>query len=141
MADPRAFISFDFDHDEDQKILFVGQCKNSSTPFSVQDWSSKTALPQDEWKKLIEDKINHSNMVIVLVGKYMKTATGIAAEIKMAQRNNVPIFGVYVGGADAFSNLPEGLPRHRTIKWTWSGISTMIDLVKKEGKNTKSIFW
>ena len=32
MADPRAFVSFDFDHDETEKILFVGQAKNSKTP-------------------------------------------------------------------------------------------------------------
>lgn len=32
MADPRAFISFDFDHNETEKTLFVGQSKNSRTP-------------------------------------------------------------------------------------------------------------
>ena len=35
MADPRAFISFDFDHNETEKTLFVGQSKNSKTPFSI----------------------------------------------------------------------------------------------------------
>ena len=38
MADPRSFISFDFDHNETEKNLFVGQSKNSKTPFSIQDW-------------------------------------------------------------------------------------------------------
>ena len=44
MADPRAFISFDFDHNLTEKNLFVGQIKNSSTPFSAEDWSSSEAL-------------------------------------------------------------------------------------------------
>ena len=35
MADPRSFISFDFDHNENDKTLFVGQSKNSKTPFTI----------------------------------------------------------------------------------------------------------
>ena len=49
MADPRAFVSVDFDHDETEKILFVGQAKNSKTPFSIQDWSAKSSMPQAQW--------------------------------------------------------------------------------------------
>ena len=48
MADPRAFISFDFDNNRTEKTLFVGQIKNSKTPFSVEDWSSSEELPQDQ---------------------------------------------------------------------------------------------
>lgn len=135
MADPRAFISFDFDHNETEKNLFVGQSKNSKTPFSIQDWSSKTSLVQKEWEEIIKNKINKCNMVIVLVGKYMASATGVKKEIKMANDNDVPIFGVYVGGADSSSNLPEGLPRSRVIKWDWDKIAEKIDEMMEQGKN------
>ena len=71
MADPRAFISFDFDHDETEKNLFVGQSKNSKTPFSIEDWSAKSSMPQSEWEALIKEKINKCNMLIVLSGQTM----------------------------------------------------------------------
>lgn len=135
MADPRAFISFDFDHDETSRMLFVGQAKNSKTPFSIQDWSSKSALPQDEWEESIGAKIGKCNMVIVLVGKTMASATGVAKEIKMAKDADVPIFGVYVDGADTTSNLPSGLARARTIAWTWDGVASQITKMMGEGKN------
>lgn len=135
MADPRAFISFDFDHNEDEKKLFVGQAKNSRTPFNVEDWSSKSSLPQGKWEEIIQDKINKCNMLIVLVGKYMASASGVVKEIKFAKSCNVPVFGVYVGGADKTSNLPEGLNRNRTIGWKWDDIASAIDQVMKEGKN------
>ena len=140
MADPRAFVSFDFDHNEDEKTLFIGQSRNSRTPFTIQDWSAKVPMPQDEWEDMVEEKMRRTNMVIVLVGRYMKTATGVVKEIKMAQENNVPIFGVYVGGADSMSNLPDGLSRSRTITWTWPGIAAMVDQMMNEGKNKKSWF-
>jgi hypothetical protein len=136
MADPRAFISFDFDHDEVSKILFVGQAKKESpTPFTVADWSSKSSLPQNEWEKLMRDKINRCHLMIVLVGRYMATATGVAKEIQFAREGNVPFFGVYVDGANSSSTLPTGLARNRVIPWTWPGIAAAIDQMMGEGKN------
>jgi hypothetical protein len=135
MGNPRAFISFDFDHNEGQKNYFIGQAKNSRTPFNIEDWSSKDSLPQAQWQKLIEDKISKCNMVIVLVGKNMTTALGVDKEIAFAKRNNVPVFGVYVDGATEYSTLPEGLQRNRVITWTWDGIANAISQVMKEGKN------
>ena len=135
MADPRAFISFDFDHNETEKILFVGQAKNSKTPFSIQDWSAKSSMAQSEWEKIVKDKINKSNMLIVLVGKYMASASGVAKEITMAKDQNVPIFGVYVGGADTNSTLPAGLARNRTISCDWEEIAAAVKQMMGEGKN------
>lgn len=135
MADPRAFISFDYDHDNTAKVLFVGQAKNSRTPFKIQDWSSKSNLPQAQWEALVKAKINICNMLIVLVGKTMASASGVAKEIKMAKDQNVPVFGVYVGGADSSSNLPSGLQRNRTITWDWAKIADAVDQMMGEGKN------
>jgi hypothetical protein len=137
MTDSRAFISFDFDHNETEKNLFVGQSKNSKTPFSIQDWSAKSAMPQSQWEAQVKDKINKCNMLIVLVGKTMASATGVAKEIKMAKDQNVPVFGVYVDGANTSSSLPDGLQRNRTISWDWEKIASAVDQMMKEGKNNK----
>jgi hypothetical protein len=137
MADPRAFISFDFDNNSTEKLLFAGQAKNARTPFAVQDWSSKSSLPESQWEALIKSKINVCNMLIVLVGKKMASATGVAKEIKMAKDQNVPLFGVYVGGADSSSTLPAGLGQNRTIAWNWDKISDAVDQMMREGKNKK----
>jgi hypothetical protein len=128
MADPRAFVSFDFDHNETEKMLFVGQAKNSRTPFSIQDWSAKSSMPQSQWEALVKEKIGKCNMLIVLVGKTMASASGVAKEIELAKDQTVPVFGVYVGGADSSSSLPAGLPRNRTI-------AGAIRQMMGEGKN------
>jgi len=138
MADPRSFVSFDFDHDESQRMLFVGQCKNSRTPFSAQDWSSKSVLAQSQWQTLIADKISRCHLMIVLVGRSMGSASGVAKEIQMAKDKNVPYFGVYVDGAGTSNTLPAGLARNRTISWKWDAIANAIDQVMTEGKNAKS---
>jgi hypothetical protein len=136
VANPRAFVSFDFDHDEISRRLFVGQAKeNSPTPFVVADWSSKLDLPQDQWEKIIEDKISRCHLMIVLVGRYTGSATGVAKEIQFAKEGNVPFFGVYVDDAGTASTLPAGLARNRVIRWTWPGVAAAIDQMMGEGKN------
>lgn len=136
MAEPRAFVSFDFDHNGVQKILFCGQGKKDSpTPFTVHDWSSKSALAEAEWEKIIATKVKATNLMIVLVGKSMATATGVAKEIAMAKACNVPLFGVYVDGANTLSTLPAGLARNRTVAWTWPNVAAGIDQCMTEGKN------
>ena len=135
MANPRVFVSFDFDHNETEKNLFIGQSKNSKTPFNIEDWSSKSSLPQNQWEALIKDKINKCNMLIVLSGQTMASASGVAKEIKMARDQDVPVFGIYVDGANSNSNLPTGLQRNRTISWNWGSIANAISQMMTEGKN------
>ncbi|MFJ5308119.1 TIR domain-containing protein [Streptomyces sp. NPDC088350] len=136
MADPRAFVSFDFDNNETQKNLFAGQAKTDSpTPFTVQDWSSKTALPQSQWEALVKRKMASTNMCIVLVGRSMATATGVAKEIAMAKEIDVPVFGVYVDGAGTSTTLPAGLQRNRTMAWKWDIIAQAVTQMMGEGKN------
>ena len=137
MADPRAFISFDFDHNLASKNLFVGQIKNSRTPFSAEDWSVSEPLPPAEWEKKLKEKINRCHLMIVLVGKSMGTATGVVKEIRFAKDQDVPLFGVYVDGANTSSTLPTGLARSRTIAWDWDKIATAVDQMMGEGKNAE----
>jgi Thoeris protein ThsB, TIR-like domain len=136
MADPRAFVSFDFDHDEVIRRLFVGQGKSDSpTPFTIGDWSSKDTLPEKTWEETIAIKIGSCNMVIVLVGKSMASAAGVVKEIAMAAAKDVPVFGVYVDGAGTDSTLPKGLARSRVVKWTWPNVAAAIKQMMGEGKN------
>jgi len=134
-SDPRAFISFDYDNNWTEKTLFVGQIKNSRTPFNAQDWSSKAALPQAQWEQLLKEKIGKCHLMIVLVGNSMGSATGVAKEISFAKDQNVPCFGVYVDGANSNSTLPLGLARNRTIAWVWATIADAVDQMMTEGKN------
>ena len=136
MPQPRAFLSFDFDHDEAFKRMFAGQAVRASpTPFTVQDWSSKTSLPQAQWERLIEEKISRTHMVIVLVGRWAASAAGVVKEIQMAERWDVPFFGVYVDGAGTSTALPARLARNRVVPWTWPTIGAAIEQMMGEGKN------
>jgi len=136
MTDPRAFLSFDFDNNAIEKILFAGQAKSDSpTPFTIEDWSSKVPLAQSEWEAKMLAKINVCHIMIVLVGQKMTSATGVAKEIAMATECNVPFFGVYVDKANSATSLPAGLARTRTIAWKWADVGAAVTQMLGEGKN------
>ena len=91
MAAKRVFISFDFDHDEDLKILLVGQAKNPDTPFEISDWSVKEAQSGD-WKEKVRRRIRAVDLVCVICGEQTHTATGVSAELTIAREERKPYF-------------------------------------------------
>ncbi|MEI6143560.1 MAG: TIR domain-containing protein [Mariniphaga sp.] len=92
-------------------------------------------LLQSILEKSIEEKINKCNMLIVLVGKNMTTATGAVKEIAFAKKRNVPFFGIYVDDAYSTSNLHDGLQINRAINWKRNSIAYAINQMMKGGKN------
>lgn len=91
MAMKRAFVSFDYDHDETLKIFLMGQAKNPDTPFELADWSIKKAIDKN-WRDHARRRIRSVDVVIVLCGQHTHTATGVSAEICIAKEENVPFF-------------------------------------------------
>ncbi|PIP89011.1 MAG: hypothetical protein COW01_15600 [Bdellovibrionales bacterium CG12_big_fil_rev_8_21_14_0_65_38_15] len=138
MSTPRTFISFDFDNNSNHKLLFSGQAKNSRTPFNIADWSSKEALPQSIWERKIAEKISRCNLMIVLVGRQTAYAKGVIKEIRFAAAHNIPVFGVYVDGANTRTPLPTGLPRNMVISWNWESITSAINIVMRPTMRSRS---
>lgn len=116
----KVFISFDFDHDKDLKNLYVGQSKHDDTPFEIRDMSVKQALPGD-WKAKVRPKIQNGDQVVVICGEYTHTASGVSAEIEIAQELGKPYFLLWGrNGKTCSSRAPQKL----TIKFM-SGLGIM----------------
>lgn len=91
MGKKRAFISFDYDNDEDLKNLLVGQARNSDSPFEITDLSIKEAIPVG-WKNDARRRIKSCDVVIVICGKKTNTAKGVDSELRIAQEESIPYF-------------------------------------------------
>ncbi len=84
MKRTRVFVSFDFDNDQDLKILFCGQAKHPDTPFDIADVSVKQELLGD-WKAKAREKIRSAEQIVVICGERTNKASGVAAELKITQ--------------------------------------------------------
>lgn len=122
----KAFISFDYDHDEELKIALVGQAKNPDSPFSINDMSIKEAITYN-WKNYARQRIRNCDVVIVICGRHTDTATGVSAELTIAQEEGIPYF-LLCGRADGNVVKPRGARYSDSIyKWTWDNLKALIN--------------
>jgi len=125
MALSRVFTSFDVDHDSDLKILLNGQSKNPDTPFSFADWSVKIAFTGD-WKEKAREKIKKCDQMIVICGEHTDTATGVSAEVAIAQEEKIPYF-LLKGRADKACVKPKAAKSTDSIYlWSWDNLKKLV---------------
>jgi MTH538 TIR-like domain (DUF1863) len=121
----RVFISFDYDHDEILKTFLVGQAKHPDTPFELADWSIKEPIT-GEWKNKARTRIKGTDLVIVICGLHTDTATGVSAELNIAQEERVPYFLLY-GYSDKSCVKPKAArATDKMYKWTWDNLKSLI---------------
>ena len=125
MAAKRAFISFDFDHDEDLRNLLAGQAKNPDTPFEIQDWSVKEPMTGD-WKEKVRIRIRKTDLTIVICGEHTHKATGVATELSISRDEKKPYF-LLKGRADKTCTKPSTAgATDKIYRWTWDNLKALI---------------
>ena len=125
MAKKRTFISFDYDHDASLKTLLVGQAKHEDSPFDLSDWSIKEAITED-WKKNARTRIKSVDVVIVICGEHTNTATGVSAELAIAQEEVVPYFLLNGYSGKTCVKPKAAKPGDKIYNWTWENLKTLI---------------
>ncbi|MDA8239236.1 MAG: TIR domain-containing protein [Nitrospiraceae bacterium] len=121
----RVFISFDYDHDEDAKIMLAGQAKLPDSPFDFKDASVKEPLSGD-WKDKVRRRMDNIDVVIVLCGEHTDKASGVAAELTIAQEKDKSYF-LLAAYADKTCTKPTSAKSSdKTYKWTWDNLKKLI---------------
>lgn len=122
----RAFISFDFDHDEDLRNLLVGQARNPSAPFTISDWSVKAPLVGN-WQDQVRQRIRRTELTIVICGHYTHTAHGVSTELSITRTEGHPYF-LLAGRATGVCTKPgSALHDDKLYTWTWDNLRALID--------------
>lgn len=125
MAIKRAFVSFDFDHDEDLRNLLVGQAKNPDSPFEIKDRSLKEPLTGD-WKEKVRHRMANIDVVIVICGEHTHTAAGVAAELTIAREAEKPYFLLWGRSEKTCTKPKTALDSDKIYKWTWDNLKNLI---------------
>ena len=126
MPKKRAFISFDFDHDEKLRDYLVKQAKNPDSPFNIEDWSVKRPFTGD-WKEKVRNRIRRTDIVIVICGTHTHIATGVAAEVEIAREEGKPYFLLKGRRSKTCTKPKTALKNDKIIKWTWENLRKEIE--------------
>ena len=124
MAKKRAFISFDYDHDEGAKTMLAGQAKLPDSPFDFTDASVKDDLTGD-WKEKVRRRMDTIDVVIVLCGEWTHTAKGVAEELTIAREKFKDYF-LLAAYADKNCTKPTtAQASEKVYKWTWDNLKAL----------------
>lgn len=125
MPTRRVFTSFDYDNDVDLYNLFVGQSKHPESPFDLTNWSVKEPL-DGNWKEKVRTRIRSVDLVAVICGEHTDVATGVSAELLIAQEENKPYFLLH-GRANKTCKKPKtAKSTDKTYNWTWDNLKALI---------------
>lgn len=121
----RVFISFDYDHDEDAKIMLAGQAKLPDSPFDFTDASVRDHLTGD-WKDKIRRRMDNIDVVVILCGEYTHKASGVAAELTIAQEKAKSYFHLAAYADKTCTKPSSAKPGEKIYKWTWDNLKKLI---------------
>jgi hypothetical protein len=121
----RVFISFDFDHDEDTKILLAEQARLPDSPFEITDASVREPLTGD-WGDKVRRRMDNIDVVIVMCGEHAFLAKGMAAELAIAQEKNKPYFLLTAYAHKTCTRPTSALSSDKVYEWTWDNLKTLI---------------
>jgi hypothetical protein len=125
MAKNRVFISYDYDRDEVAKIMFAGQAKLEDSLFDFKNASLKGCLSGD-WKVNVQRRMDNTDVVIVLGGESTNTATGVAAELEIANEKKKDYFllATYIDKSCTKQSNAQSLVKD--YKWTWDNLKALL---------------
>ena len=125
MATKRAFISFDFDHDEELRDALVGQAKLPDSPFQIADRSVHERF-ESNWKAQVRARIRKTDLTIVICGEHTHTAKGVAAELTITQELGKPYF-LLRGRPNKTCHKPTmARSSDQMYKWSWDNLKKLI---------------
>jgi hypothetical protein len=121
----RVFTAFDYDHDAFLRTALVGQSKNDDSPFEICDYSVKEPFTGD-WKKKVRERIKKCGQMIVICGEHTHAATGVNAELEIAQEEKLPYF-LLKGYPDKICYKPKAAKAtDKVYTWTWPNLKALI---------------
>lgn len=121
----RVFISFDYDHDNDLKNLLVGQARHPDSPFEITDLSIKEAISKN-WKENARRRIKSCDVVAVICGEYTNSASGVSAELKIAQEEGIPYFLLWGRTNEVCIKPVSAKSTDKMYRWTWVNLKSLI---------------
>ncbi len=125
MATKRVFMSFDYDHDQILKTFLVGQSKLPDSPFELADWSIKEHIDEN-WKAKAKTRIKGVHVIAVICGEHTDTATGVSAEVSIAQDVGTSYF-LLKGYKDKTCVKPKAAKStDKMYDWTWDNLKKLI---------------
>ena len=121
----RAFISFDFDHDEELRDALLAQARNPASPFHIADWSVLEPF-DSRWREKVRRLIREAVLTIVICGEHTHSAKGVAAEVTITQEEGKPYFLLWGRPKKRCTKPRNARSSDEIYEWSWENLRRLI---------------
>jgi hypothetical protein len=138
------FFSFQYDPDNwrVQQVMNMGAITGGSV-FSPQDWEAVRYKTDAAIEKWINEQMNYTKAVIVLVGATTSKSRWVKHEIIKAWNDKRPLLGIRIHGLldkDGYT-APSGSNPFASISMRNGGtIGDFVDLIDPAGNDSKAVY-
>jgi hypothetical protein len=87
---------------------------------------SKEAFAEGNWQEQVRERIRQVGQVVVICGLYTHTATGVAAEVRIAREEAKPNFFLAGRAAGTIKRPTSALTTDKLYRWTWDNLKALI---------------
>lgn len=105
--------------------MLAGQANLPDSPFDFKDNSIDEHLTGD-WQEKVKRRMDNVDLVIVLCGQHTHTATGVAAELRIAKENNKPYFLLAAYSDKTCTKPTSASETDKLYNWTWDNLKILI---------------
>jgi len=89
------------------------------------DWSVKEPITGD-WKTKVRTRIKKVDQVVVICGEHTDTASGVSAELAIAQEENKSYFLLWGRSGKTCKKPKSAKSTDKIYKWTWDNMKSLI---------------
>lgn len=105
--------------------MLAGQAKLPDSPFDFTDASVKDHLTGD-WKDKVRRRMDNIDVVVILCGEYTHKASGVAAELTIAQEKDKSYFHLAAYQDKTCTKPSSAKSGDKVYNWTWDNLKTLI---------------
>ena len=89
-------------------------------------WDSYDKTISEDWKSNARRRIKGCDVVVVICGKCTDSATGVSAELRIAQDENIPYFLLGGRSGEVCVKPTAAKESDKVYKWTWDNLKRLI---------------
>ncbi|MBT5266704.1 MAG: hypothetical protein HOL85_17845 [Rhodospirillaceae bacterium] len=113
------YLSFDLTRDRFVARDFLKELSEQKYEVGVVGASKRLPILETQRDLVLAEGIGKANLMVMLISPLSGASKSQAQEFSAAGQAGVPVIGVYVNGADLYSNLPGNLSRNQVYGWDW----------------------
>lgn len=119
-------VIFDLERDRFHARNFLKELVEQNWPIQVTGASKRDTLNAAQREIVLVETMRAATRALVLISPASAVSRNISEEVRLAKSARLRLLGVLIGGATAYTHLPEGMHRSQIVGWDWAAVKKML---------------